>query len=40
VPSKVIEKSMEKTSMDNLTCLVIAFEDQGKLLLPSKKKTT
>ena len=37
VPSKVIEKSMESLSMDNLTSLVITFEDQGKLLLPSKK---
>lgn len=25
IPSKVIEKSMEKQSMDNLTCLVIVF---------------
>lgn len=37
VPSKVIEKSMEKLSMDNLTSLVIMFEDHGKLMLPSKK---
>lgn len=25
IPSKVIERSMEKQSMDNLTCLVIVF---------------
>ena len=37
IPSKVIERSMEKQSMDNLTCLVIVFEDNGKLLLPAKK---
>ena len=30
---------MEKMSMDNLTSLVIVFEDHGKLLLPSKKET-
>ena len=37
IPSKVIERSMEKQSMDNLTCLVIVFQDNGKLLLPAKK---
>ena len=37
VPSKVIEKSMESMSMDNLTALVIVLEDQGRLMLPSKK---
>ncbi len=39
VPSKVIERSMEKMSMDNLTSLVIIFEDQGRMMLPSKKVT-
>lgn len=39
VPSKVIERSMEKHSMDNLTCLVVVFEDNGKLLLPHKKSS-
>jgi serine/threonine protein phosphatase PrpC len=34
VPSRVIEKSMETMSMDNLTSLLIVFEDQGKLMLP------
>lgn len=37
VPSKVIERSMEKMSMDNLTSLAIVFEDQGRMMLPSKK---
>jgi hypothetical protein len=27
VPSKILERSMEKMSMDNLTALVIVFED-------------
>lgn len=39
VPSKVIERSMEKQSMDNLTCLVVVFEDNGRLLLPHKKNS-
>ena len=39
VPSKVIERSMEKLSMDNLTSLVIVFEDQGRLMLPTKKSS-
>jgi hypothetical protein len=39
VPSKVIERSMEKLSMDNLTSLVIVFEDHGKMLLPPKKQS-
>lgn len=39
VPSKVLERSMEKQSMDNLTCLVVVFEDNGKLLLPHKKNS-
>jgi serine/threonine protein phosphatase PrpC len=37
VPSKVIERSMEKMSMDNLTSLVIVFEDHGRFMLPTKK---
>lgn len=36
VPSKVIEKSMESMSMDNLTSLVVVLEDSGRMLLPSK----
>ena len=28
---------MEKMSLDNLTSLLIVFEDHGKMLLPSKK---
>ena len=39
IPSKVIEKSMEKFSMDNLTCLIIVFQDNGRLLLPQKKSS-
>jgi len=31
---------MEKVSMDNLTSLVIVFEDNGRLLLPIKKSIT
>lgn len=27
---------MEKMSMDNLTSLIIVFEDQGRLMLPAK----
>ena len=37
VPSAVIERSMEQRSTDNLTSLVIVFEDNGKLLLPAEK---
>lgn len=37
VPSKVIERSMEKMSMDNLTSLVIILEDHGRMMLPTKK---
>jgi hypothetical protein len=27
---------MEKNSLDNLTALIIAFEDDGRLMMPSK----
>lgn len=39
VPSKILERSMEKMSMDNLTALVIVFEDEGRILMHKKKES-
>ena len=38
VPSRIIERSMEKMSTDDLTSLVVFFEDHGKALLPPSLK--
>jgi hypothetical protein len=38
--SKIIEKSMEKNSLDNLTALIIVFEDDGRLMMPLKNIST
>ena len=35
--SKILMESMGKMSMDNVTSLIIVFEDHGKLDLPRKK---
>lgn len=36
--SNIIEKSMYKLSMDNLTSLLIVFEDNGRFNLMKKGK--